>query len=480
MAHDEQQPKKKVKQGKKIKSLERNPIATDLALPEIVSTVEKRYVMINGEVKEIPVRKGLLTAAHIDTLTVVIQRQAFFGSDEWQTVKTEDEEDELFLQKAGQFLFDVFGFNLSARGNGRNGYAKTAEMGVIGDKRIKYGFIAWSGKEKQGDTVCLHLSGTGITAAFDGWERRLYDWLALNAPFSKITRCDLAHDFFNGEYTPMQAYFDWIGGLYKSRNTQPVADMAGLGWLNEPDKGRTIYIGSRKNGSRVVRVYEKGIEQGDKTSSWVRFELQLRNRDIIIPLDILLYPGEYLTAAYPICETLFTKYTDTPKKTERVRKMQEISVEHCVKHMSIQASPTLKMLLEMGFDSDEIIQIALNTSAKLPKRLHPSAFDASYPFFDFIKANKRAPYSHELQNFLSEKYLTEQEQIRVEQLSNTPQAELDKGLYEFREQMRERMYTEAAFGNRGFTREMRDWGMELDDYEMIRHGDFKGRSLLTT
>lgn len=337
-------------QSKKIDILKRKPIAAELQteLPETVSTVESRYVMINGEVKEIPVRKGLLTAAHIDTLTVVIPRQAFFTLEQWTRAKTEDEEDEMLLNNASEFLLQTFGFGLSVRGNGRNGYKNTAEMGVIGDKRIKYGFIAWSvgnddnGKAKQGDTVCLHLSGTGITAALDGWERRLYDWLTLYAPFAKITRCDLAHDFFNGEYTPIQAYFDWVAGQYNAKSTRPVLDTIGLGWHNEPDKGRTVYIGSRKNGSRVVRVYEKGIEQGDKTSAWVRFELQLRNRDIIIPLDILLYPGEYLTAAYPICETLFTKYTDTPKKTERVQKQQEISVEHCIHHMSSKQVPRLK------------------------------------------------------------------------------------------------------------------------------------------
>lgn len=479
-AQVEESGKRKCK--KKLDVLKRKQILQDLgeSLPEKPSEVMKHYVSIDGSVREIPLRKGLLTAAHIDTLTVVIPRMSLFSLDEWKQAKTEDEEDELLLGKINEMIFEIFGFGFCKRGNGRNGYAKTAIMGSKADDRIQYGFFAWSGKDKQGDTLCLHITGTGVTAALDGWERRLYDWLCLNAPFAKITRCDLAHDFLNGEYTPIQAYFDWLGGGFDYKTMRPVADTIGLGWLNAPDKGRTFYVGSRKNGSRVVRVYEKGIEQGDKTSAWVRFELQLRNRDIIIPLDILLYPGEYLTAAYPICEQLFTRHTQDLGKCERVQKIQEISVEHCVHHMSIQASPTIKMLLEMGFSSDEVIQIALNPKAKKPKRLHPNAFDASYPFLDFIKENKRAPYSHELQTFVCEKYLTEQEQIRVEQLANTPQAELDKGLYEFREQMRERMYTEAAFGNRGFTREMRDWGMELDDYEMIRHGDFKGRSLLTT
>lgn len=476
------EPDLKRKKVKKLETFKRVPLSQELEteLPTQVSEVSKHYVMVNGEVKEIPVRKGVLTAAHIDTLTVVFPRQAFFTLEQWERAKTEDEEDELLINNASEFLFEKFGFCFCTRGNGRNGYAKTAVMGVKGDTRIQYGFIAWSGAEKQGDTLCLHLSGTGITAAFDGWERRLYDWLIQNAPYAKITRCDLAHDFFNGEYTPIQAYFDWVAGNYDAKHTRPVLDTIGLGWHNEPDKGRTVYIGSRKNGSRVLRVYEKGIEQGDKTSPWVRFELQLRNRDIIIPLDILLYPGEYLTAAYPICETLFTKYTSTPKKTERVQKQQEISVEHCIHHMSIQASPTIQMLIDMGFTSDEVIKIALNPKAKKPKRLHPNAFDASYPFLNFIKEHKRAPYSHELQTFVSEKYLKEQEEKRAEKMANISQSELNQGLQEFQQRMNERMYLEAAFGGKGFTREMQDWGMSELDYNMIRYGRFVPKQNLST
>ena len=48
-----------------------------------------------------------------------------------------------------------------------------------------------------------------------------------------------------------------------------------------------------------MRVYEKGKQLGDTSSPWVRWELELHNRDRIIPWDVLLEPGKYLAAAYP-------------------------------------------------------------------------------------------------------------------------------------------------------------------------------------
>ncbi len=273
---------------------------------------------MNGSVKEIPLRKGVGTCAHIDTLTMTFSRYALLPLGQSVQCVSEEEEDELILSNAEAMMFEIFGFGFSSRGNGRNGYSKTVNMGWKTDERIKYGFFGWGNGDKQGGTVCLYVSGVGLTAALDGWENRLHDWIKAYAPSCKITRIDLAHDFLKGEYTLLQAYSDWAAGKFKSGNTQPNAEMAGVGWLNAPDGGRTLYVGSRKNGSRLVRVYEKGIEQGDKSSPWVRFELQMRNRDIVIEHEILLNPGEYLTGAYPICEELFTKYLEDAKKPERI------------------------------------------------------------------------------------------------------------------------------------------------------------------
>jgi phage replication initiation protein len=68
-------------------------------------------------------------------------------------------------------------------------------------------------------------------------------------------------------------------------------------WIEADGSGRTFYVGKRKNG-KLLRVYEKGKQLGDNTSPWVRWELELHNRDRIIPWDVILEPGKYLAASY--------------------------------------------------------------------------------------------------------------------------------------------------------------------------------------
>lgn len=435
-----------------------------------ISEIQNHYVMVNGEIKAVPLRKGVGMSAHIDTITITFSKYSLLTLEQSVQCESEDAEDELVLANAETMLFEIFGFYFSSRGNGRNGYPKTANMGLKSDERIKYGFFGWGNGDKQGGTVCIYVSGVGLTAALDGWENRLYDWIKDYAPSCKITRIDLAHDFLKGEYTPLQAYSDWAAGKFKSGNTQPNAEMAGVGWLNAPDGGRTLYIGSRKNGSRVVRVYEKGIEQGDRSSPWVRFELQMRNRDIVLEHDILLNPGEYLTGAYPICEELFSQYSEDLKKPDRLQKMKEISVEHMLYHASIQVSPTIKTLKFMGFEEQEIVQLLENVGAKMNKRLHPNAFDAGYPFVEFIKENKRKPSDIDLRNYIFEKKLVESE-IQQEQKPKVNTEELKQ----FRNNLKSDLFLRAVFG-KGFTRELQE-SMTYDEYLHLRYGQYKQQNL---
>ena len=47
------------------------------------------------------------------------------------------------------------------------------------------------------ETVCFSFTATGLRAAADGWETRLYEFMAEHELQCKITRIDLAHDFLN-------------------------------------------------------------------------------------------------------------------------------------------------------------------------------------------------------------------------------------------------------------------------------------------
>ncbi|MCQ9327741.1 replication initiation factor domain-containing protein [Neisseria dentiae] len=338
-------------------------------------------VSVNGEIKEVLLKRGKSTAAFIDTLTVSFPESVFVRDDQ---LGTEEE----IAANASAEIAEIFGFGLLCKNSGgRNGYKVSYHMGTDTEN---YGFFA-SGGRNQRDTVCLFLTGVGLTAALDGWEQRLYDFIKARAPYAKITRCDLAHDFLNGEYTPEKALSEWEQGLYTSRSTKPIAEMVGGDWLQYRGTGKTLYIGSRKNASRFVRIYEKGKQLGDSDSPWVRVELELHNRDIVIPHDILINAGQYLTGAFPAFESLFFSYQETPAKAQRVEKQKDISAEHVLKYASMQTAPAIVMLERMGLEPEQIIETLKNGHTDMPKRLSPAAFDCATENLIYIHQFSRLP-----------------------------------------------------------------------------------------
>ncbi|SUA20813.1 phage replication initiation protein [Neisseria gonorrhoeae] len=92
---------------------------------------------------------------------------------------------------------------------------------------------------------------------------KAFDFLT-NAIRPKITRVDIAKDFFNGEYSPNQAREDRNKGLFTCHHVKPKGECLGSDWEEDDEakmtKGKTYGIGSRES-SKYVRVYEKA-------SSW--------------------------------------------------------------------------------------------------------------------------------------------------------------------------------------------------------------------
>ena len=128
------------------------------------------------------------------------------------------------------------------------------------------------------------------------------DWHAL-ASFLKdglqahITRWDGAVDDFHGERTVNDAVRWYRAGGFTAGGNCPLPMLHG-NWLTSDTKGRTFYVGKRGNG-KLMRIYEKGKQLGDPASPWVRFEVELHNRDREIPFDVLLRPGHYVAGSYP-------------------------------------------------------------------------------------------------------------------------------------------------------------------------------------
>lgn len=211
-------------------------------------------------------------------------------------------------------LESILGYGVTSRcERGRNFYHRAW---VLGDG---WGFVCHGG---QRNTILVMLSGAGLAAAKVGWEVRLYQFLSHEARNGRITRCDVAHDCYEGEYTVDRARAEYEDGMFRlpKAPVDPDCEMRG-NWLRRRDgqlrslKGRSFYVGHRTNG-KFCRVYEKGRQLGCPDSEWVRVEVEFKSVDRLIPYDILLQPGRYLTGAYPA-------FSWISGRSERIRTVRE-------------------------------------------------------------------------------------------------------------------------------------------------------------
>lgn len=211
-------------------------------------------------------------------------------------------------------LFAALGYATTRfRNKGHLGYSDSWDLGN------GFGILA-SGGKSQSSTCLVSLNGGGCTPIQD-WQAVHDLMLSLNV---KITRVDLAHDDFAGDYN-ITAGLEMLALGQFTTNGRPPNAM----FVDDFDsgKGKTLYIGNRDSG-KLLRVYEKGKQLGDSLSPWVRWELELHNKDRSIPLDVLLRPGDYLAGGYPCLAWV----SETQDRIKTTRNQLKISFDHLVKH----------------------------------------------------------------------------------------------------------------------------------------------------
>lgn len=168
----------------------------------------------------------------------------------------------------------------------------------------------------------------------------------------------------HGEYTVEQADQWYDDGLFTSSGRAPSHEHRG-NWRNPTGKGRSLYVGLRRNG-KLCRVYEKGMEQGDESSPWVRFEVEVRNNKRVIPLDVLLDPSGYFVGAYP-CLRFFEKAC-APQRIDVKRKSAEINVDASLRNIRASYGKYVGVLRPLLGD-EAFLEAITNTSGEWPERL---------------------------------------------------------------------------------------------------------------
>jgi phage replication initiation protein len=199
-------------------------------------------------------------------------------------------------------------------------------------------------------TVQLELTGTGCHWVCN-WSHVHFQLEVLCA---RITHCDVALDDFAGVAVGVRDVEQHaVSGAFRGNGRPPKTafrDDHGCG------TGCTVYVGER--GHKQYCGYEKGKEQRDESSPWVRHEVRLYGKHFGedsesglspvrgVPLDVLLHPLRYFRGAYAYLAAL----CDRVGLTEATNKLRVVKakVEACAmaqeKWLRTQIGQTLGVL----------------------------------------------------------------------------------------------------------------------------------------
>lgn len=165
------------------------------------------------------------------------------------------------------------------------------EVGWVG-----FGASSESPRQKsQAFTIHCNLYGAACTFAQSGWRFALADYL--EDKNAKITRIDLALDFFDGLPRGIRGVRDdWHAGLLDHKGKRPKPNTVGP-WV-DGGRGLSFYFGSKQAGKQT-NVYEKGAQLfgEEDATNWERIELRYGNKLRVFPLDILRRPADFFAGA---------------------------------------------------------------------------------------------------------------------------------------------------------------------------------------
>jgi phage replication initiation protein len=256
------------------------------------------------------------------------------------------------------YFAKILGFHVGEQRHGRDYYDHT--FTIVNANGEEIASVSGGGETQRG-TFCFSMKGSGCTYAAQGWERRLYD--ALSPLEAKITRIDLARDFFEGQFNYSQALQAFHDGEFSYRGRQPTTDFQG-DVVNL--QRTTFYVGKRESG-KMFRGYDKGHQFKLMDDKWWRAEVELRSNNRVIPLEALIRPSSYFAGAYGFCARILEDVQ--PQTIPTGQKVAEASVDRTLQWFTRTVAPSLVHIsLNSGFDW--LTHIAVDQAYRpLPKSL---------------------------------------------------------------------------------------------------------------
>lgn len=225
-------------------------------------------------------------------------------------------------------------------------------------------------QQKQSQTIHCNLFGMACTFARSGWREamagKLDEWDA------KITRCDLALDFFDGYAGGLDdSKASYIAGAFDVNGKRPDVNMLG-DWIN--NKARSLYVGSREAGKQT-NIYEKGDQLFglQARSPWIRWELRYGSKLRVLPSEMLLDPDAFFAGASDAHRQALERLSGDAVQPEAVPTQKKLAAQTVeaevlrnVTWLERVAAPSLAAAWQYLGD-DGIL--ALVTGRSLPRRL---------------------------------------------------------------------------------------------------------------
>jgi len=289
--------------------------------------------------------------AHIDFLTFSFEARLLAYAETTNALQEqitnelirEGERDEAVRARLAQWAFDQFvhfnapGLVLESKLCGMRHFFENHCV-IRTPQGAVCGYVMLGGKQQRGK-ICIELTGAAC-AHITVWDRLQWDMEEVAAT---ITRIDIAHDEYEGLYNLSDVERWYNEGLFTTRGRPPA--MEKRGWNDS--SGRTIYIGKNANNQQLC-VYEKGKEQGNPESPWIRFEGRFGCKYRTIPLEVMRNPTAYLVGHFPAL--FWINATSCRMRTSKER--AKANLVSALKHFKRQNGALLNLLSSVAPDRD--------------------------------------------------------------------------------------------------------------------------------
>jgi phage replication initiation protein len=255
------------------------------------------------------------------------------------------------LEALFSVLFGVLGEKFAPaidRQRGLHGYQKSFQLG---DSSAIFAIGGQAG------TAYLSLPGAACAL--------IADWVPVVSYLRDTTRWDGAVDDYLGTHTVNHAVDMFLAGQFTAGGNMPSCNQHG-NWIQPDGSGRTFYVGKRKNG-KMLRVYEKGMQLGGQWHPWVRWEVELHNKDRVIPWEVLLEPGRFFVGCYP---NALAWAQFEMSKIRTLQKQSKISYDHLTAYAAVAYGPLLNVMMEVEGSADAVLK-KLHRAGTPRRLIHP-------------------------------------------------------------------------------------------------------------